>query len=228
MRLPYALVALFVAPVAWVWGSGSAGAAIRIESESAEVERGAGIVRFSVRFDGVPDFATVDEFGRVADSFQYEIDGDWRAPLGLPPEGLDAVVRGDEIHVAGDLRIRDAGFAVAPDPDPDAGGWGDVRAEVPFELVGTELRFQARLAEVGDEGDGYFAYRVFTTEYGLTTSEVESRLLPPGEQPTPGPIPIPLPAALPATAAAGVTLLVGAWLVRRQQLFPRPVRRRPH
>jgi hypothetical protein len=216
MHLPYALPAV-AAAVVLGW-SGEAGAGVAIVSESAEVDRAAGVVRFTLRFDGRPDLWTVDPLGRVADSFQYEIDGDWRAPLGLPPEGLDAVVRGDEIHAAGSLRIRAAGFDAPPDPDPLAGGWGPVRAAVPFDLDGTTLRFRAALSEIGDEGDGYFAYRVFTTEYGLTTSEVESRLLPPGEGPTPGPVPVPLPPAAQAAAVAVLVHAAASALPRRRRI----------
>ena len=128
-----------------VWKIGAAVGGIEIVSQSAAVDRGAGVVRFDLTFDETPDFFTADEFGRLADSFQYEIDGDWNAPVGIPPEGLDRVVRGDEIRVAGALRVRDAGFGMTPDPDPDAGGWGGVRAELPFRLDGTRLRFEAPL-----------------------------------------------------------------------------------
>lgn len=220
MRMSYALIA-FVS--LWVWKTGAAVAGIEIVSESAAVDLDAGVVRFTVNFDERPDFWTVDEFGRVADSFQYEVDGNWGAPIGLPPDGLDAVVRGDEIHVAGGLRVRDATFGVAPDPDPTAGGWGVVRAELPFTLDGTELRFQASLDAIGDDGDGFFAYRVFTTEYGLTTSEVESRLLPPGQEPVPGPTPVPLPGPVQATFAA-VAVLGAGWAARRVRPAGRSVR----
>jgi hypothetical protein len=185
-------------------------AGIHIVSEGADVDHSAGIAHFHARFDAAPDLRTVDEFGRVKDSFQYEIDDNWNAPLGLPPQGLDSVVRGDEIHVANALRIRDARFGITPDPDPDAGGWGAVKATVPFTLDGTELRFEAPLAAIGDD-DGYFAYRLFTTEYGLTTSEVESRVLPPGE---PGPKLIPLPPAA-WSAAAAAAMLATAHFSRR-------------
>jgi hypothetical protein len=188
-----------------------------IVSETARVDAAAGVAAFTVVFDARPDFWTVDEFDRVADSFQYEIDDDWKAPPGLPAEGLDTVVRGDEIRIADALRVRDATFGAEPDPDPSSGGWGQVRAEVPFELDGSELRFSVPLAALGDD-DGYFAYRLFTTEYGLTTSEVESRLLPPGVEPIPGPgqepAPIPLPPAAPG-AVVTLALLGGAWAARR-------------
>ena len=211
LRWSYALAAVVMLGVVKI---GAAVAGIEIVSESAAVDRDSGNVRFSVVFDESPDFWTLDEFGRVADSFQYEIDADWAAPVGLPAEGLEAVVRGEEIRVADTLRIRDAGLTVTPDSDPVAGGWGAVRAEVPFELDGAELTFTAHLSHLGDDGDGYFAYRLFTTEFGLTTSEIESRLLPPGQEPGPGPVPIPLPASLHATAITAA-LLGCLWLARR-------------
>jgi hypothetical protein len=178
-------------------------AGIRIVSERAEVDLAARAATFTVTFDAPPDFLTVDAFGRAADSFQYEIDDDWRAPVGLPVEGLDSVVRGDEIYIADALRVRDAAIDRVPDPDPAAGGWGRVLDEVPFELSGNELRFVTPLASIGDD-DGAFAYRLFTTEFGATTSEVESRVLP-----------IPLPPAVPG-AMATVVLLASARLLRRR------------
>jgi hypothetical protein len=204
MRLSLALVL----PLAAVLSAPLRGA-IHIESQSVSVDRSRDVARFAVRFDGVPDFWSMDEFDRLADSFQYEIAPAWNAPLGLPPESLSSVVRGDEIHVANGLRVRDAAFNFAPDDDPDAGGWGRVIATVPFTLTGRELRFEAPLAALGDD-DGYFAYRLFTTEYGLTVDELESRLLPPGEDPDPDPTPIPLPPALP-TAALTTLLLMVRW-----------------
>jgi len=217
MRLSFALAASLalgvVAPVAGPLAV-SAFAGVHIISEGVDVDRSAGIAHFHARFDAAPDLWTLDEFGRVADSFQYEIDDNWNAPLGLPPQGLDSVVRGDEIHIANALRIRDARFGITPDPDPNAGGWGAVKATVPFSLDGSELRFEAPLAAIGDD-DGYFAYRLFTTEYGLTTSAIESRLLPPGEPgPGPGPTPIPLPPAVWAGAAAAA-MLAAAHVARR-------------
>jgi hypothetical protein len=179
-----------------------ASAGIRILSERAEVDLESRVATFAVTFDAAPDFFTLDEFGRTADSFQYEIDDDWRAPAGLPVEGLDVVIRGDEIHIADALRVRDAAVDREPDPDPAAGGWGRVLDEVPFALGGNELRFAVPLAAIGDD-DGAFAYRLFTTEFGATTSEVESRVLP-----------IPLPPAARGVVAA-IAMLGAARLVRR-------------
>jgi hypothetical protein len=182
----------------------SAPAGIRIVSERAEVDFPTRVATFTVTFDAPPDFLTADEFGRPADSFQYEIDNDWRAPAGLPVEGLDSVIRGDEIFLADALRIRDATIDRDPDPDPAAGGWGRILDEVAFDLSGTTLRFETPLASIGDDGDGGFAYRLFTTEFGATTSAAESRVLP-----------IPLPPAAHGVAAT-IGLLGGAWMLRRR------------
>ena len=83
MRLSLALVLLLAAAPA-----APSFAAIHIESHSVTVDRPRGVARFAARFDAPPDFWTVDEFGRLADSFQYEIAPDYNAPLGLPPESL--------------------------------------------------------------------------------------------------------------------------------------------
>ena len=215
IRLSLALVPTLAAIFA-----GPSIAAIHIESHSVTVDRSRGVARFIARFDARPDLRTVDEFDRVADSFQYEISPDHKAPLGLPPESLSSVIRGDEIRLAGALRIRDAAFDFPPDPDPAAGDWGRITAAVPFTLTDRTLRFEAPLAALGDD-DGFFAYRLFTTDYGLTTDEVESRLLPPGEDPDPPPTAIPLPPALSAALIATLLLLV----VRSRRHAPSPALR---
>ena len=89
-----------------------------------------GQIRFEVPFDHIPDFLTVDQNGRPEDSFQYFIAYD-------PTQHADsstvqgAIVRGDEIHVATALRIRNA---LPSSTDPMSGGWGTVRATVPFAM----------------------------------------------------------------------------------------------
>jgi hypothetical protein len=92
-----------------------------------------------------------------------------------------------------------------------------VTAVVPFDLDGT-VPPRGEVEDIGDDGDGFFAYRVFTTEFGLTTCEVESRLLPPGEEPAPGPTPVPLPPALEAAMAAVATLCVAYLLAGRNRI----------
>ncbi|HZN65157.1 MAG TPA: hypothetical protein VFB66_07620 [Tepidisphaeraceae bacterium] len=149
-------------------------------SESVVLDRANDSVWFWVKLDGPPDFTTTDEFGRRADSFQYELDLDWAGgPGSFAFEDVDAVVRGDEFDLDGDgmLPIRAAGPGVEPDGDPRSGGWGGVLTSVPLNVQGSELWFEAPLSALGDH-DGHFAYRVYTTEFGGTTSVVESTSIP--------------------------------------------------
>src|SRR5688572_3943146 len=78
--------------------------AAMILSESVTVDQIAQEATFELEFDTVPDFFTVDAFGRPADSFQYFLfyEGD---PFQPDPE-TDVIIRGDEIHIAGDIRFR--------------------------------------------------------------------------------------------------------------------------
>jgi len=181
---------------------------VRIVDQAVDVDMASRTARFDVRFDSPPDLFTLDEFGRVADSFQYEIDSNGPVSRDLPVGSVEAVIRGDEIHVAGTLRVRAAGEGVEPDPDPDAGGWGRRRAELPFDIDGPDLSFEVPLAALGDD-DGRFAYRLFTAEFGLTVDQVEA--VAGGSEPAP----VPLPAALWPALATGAGLAAVALLRRR-------------
>jgi len=185
-------------------------AGLRIVDQRVDVDPARGLAEFFARFDASPDLFTRDEFGRLADSFQYEIDADGPVAGESPVGSIEAVIRGDEIHVAGALRVRAAGAGVQPDPDPLAGGWGRVRATVPFDLDGPALSFEVPLNALGDT-DGHFAYRLFTVEFGMMVDQVEA------VAGIPNPTAVPLPPALwPACAtAAGLGLVV---LLRRRRL----------
>ena len=175
-------------------------AGLRIVDQHVTVDDAAGRAAFAVRFDAAPDLFTRDEFGRLADSFQYEIDADGPVSRDLPVGPVEAVIRGDEISVANALRVRAAGEGVEPDPDPDAGGWGPVRAAVPFQLDGPSLSFDVPLDALGDD-DGTFAYRLFTVEFGSTVDQVE------GVAGASAAVPLP-PAAWAASATVGLFGLI--------------------
>jgi hypothetical protein len=139
--------------------------AVTVLASTVTYDEQAQIFDFSITFSGAPDFFTVDSFGRPAVAFQYYIF--FNGVHGRLNADSDSLVRGSEIHFAGDLRIRD-GLKGGSSSDPEAGGWGPLRGAVPFALVGPELSFSAPLAIVGDS-DGHFAYRLFTFEFGRTT-----------------------------------------------------------
>jgi hypothetical protein len=122
-------------------------------------------IRFEVPFEHIPDFLTVDQTGRPEDSFQYYIAYD---PTQHADSGTiqGAVVRGDEIHVAGALRIRNA---LPSSTDPTSGGWGTVRTTVPFEMRfnrdgSAVLSFVASWSDLGISGS--FGWVLDTFHFG--------------------------------------------------------------
>lgn len=150
-------------------------AALLVKSESAVVNLDAKEVLFTINFNRVPDFFTVDEVDRQADSFQYYIDPSGELPIFRPPSAysnLSSIIRGEEIHVAGDIRIRDV-FPVGSS-EPNSGGWGKIRGSVPYSLDGTVFKFSAPLQFIGDS-DGVFSYQLLLTEFGGSTDTLENK-----------------------------------------------------
>ena len=119
---------------------------------------------FSITFDAPPDFYTVDAYDRAADEFQFYIS------YALPYLETSApiIVRGGEIHYNSTIAIRDG---VGADGGPHSGGWGPVRAEVPYVLTGTIVTFNVPSSVIGDD-DGYFWYILDCFRYGTTTSRM--------------------------------------------------------
>ncbi len=131
-----------------------------------------GPIRFQVPFDHVPDFLTVDQAGRPEDSFQYYIDYD-PTPHADSSTVPGAIVRGDEIHVAAALRIRNA---LPSSTDPTSGGWGTVRATVPFEMRfdrdgSAVLSFVASWSDLGISGP--FGWVLDTFHFGTTVGSLK-------------------------------------------------------
>src|SRR5206468_4328980 len=60
-------------------------------------------VTFSITFNRPPDFYTLDGVGRQADSFQFYLFT--RSEPGINRQG-NTIVRGEEIHIGGDVRFR--------------------------------------------------------------------------------------------------------------------------
>jgi hypothetical protein len=141
---------------------------IHIVQESAVYDRATGTVDFAATFDRAPDLRRFDEFGRRANSFQYFIVGDDTLP---DLEQWDAIIRGDELSLtSGLLPIRNSSPL---DPAPEAGGWGTIRAAVPFRLHGRELTISAPLSAVSDHStDGAFAYSLETYTFGARVDHI--------------------------------------------------------
>jgi hypothetical protein len=175
--------------------------------QSVHVDPVRRVARFHLVFTRPPDFLHSDEFDRPDNSFQFEINPTFAGGPGeLLRDGVgdvQTVVRGDELRYTGGKLLRIRTTRGDPDPDPAAGGWGEVRGAVPIHLSRNELDFAADFDTLKEDGDGRFAYRVFTTQHGETTSSLEA-------------IAVPVP---PAVWIGGSTLLmaIGAqfWWRRR-------------
>jgi hypothetical protein len=136
-----------------------------LRSQSAVFDPDTGQVTFRMVFTKVPDFETRDEFGRPAEGFQYYIVGDRSLPY---PRNFDTIIRQEEIGIPdGMLRIRNA---YPSDPDPRSGGWGTIRADIPYQLDRRVLIFSVDLGVVSDHStDGHFNYELQLGGYGGIT-----------------------------------------------------------
>ena len=142
----------------------------RVVSEQAVYDPASGNVELTVRFDRRPDFRSVDEFGRPAYSFQYFIVGD--DALGFP-ERFDAIIRGGELQLKS--RLLPIRRSAPADPAPEAGGWGAIRATVPYKLHGHTLTLSVDLNDLSDHStDGGFSYILETYNDGSLVESIEN------------------------------------------------------
>ncbi len=135
-----------------------------IDSQSVVVDIGNQEALFTIVFNRIPDFYTLDEFGRPVDGFQYYIDFDCN-PVWQGSNFAETIIRGSEIYAYGLIPLRDA---TGDSADPTSGGWGEIRGLVPYQLDGTKLTFTVSLQGIGDT-DGQFGYALQLGEYGATT-----------------------------------------------------------
>ncbi len=131
-------------------------AALLINSQSVTVDMENEEVLFAIVFNRDPDFYTVDEHDRQADEFQYYIDFDCNpVQQGVKFQGAssaETIVRGGEIYAYDQIPFRNESGTSS---DPTSGGWGEIRALVPYQLDGAVLTFTATLETIGDI-DGQF------------------------------------------------------------------------
>jgi len=142
--------------------------------QSCLVDTTAGTATFRLSFGHEPQFFVPDGATEQPDGFQIEIDADQNTfdhPIQF--EEIDSVVRGAEIFGGDEIPVRDP----EGDGGDTAGGWGPVRATLPFQLEGNTLTFMTGLDTIGDQ-DGKFRYRVITTENGSLISEVNAAIIP--------------------------------------------------
>ena len=163
--------------------------------QSVEVDRTNGLATFSLTFDQHPSFVAIDS-GQLK-AFQYEVDVDSQdTSKPIVFDQIDTIIRGGEIWEGQGIPVRDRDG----NGGAHAGGWGAVRALVPFNVdeATNTLTFSTSLSNLGDT-DGKFRYRLFTTDNGGLTSDIQAAAIP-----------------LPVAAWSGVVLLgaLGATGVR--------------
>lgn len=144
-------------------------AALMVDYQSVEVNSTTQEALFTIGFNEVPDFLSVDEFGAQADSFQYFIDADGEFPVPGVSEELEAIIRGEEIYIAGDVRVRE----ISGNGGLNSGGWGPIRGSVPFSLNGSVLTFSTPWQFI-DDSNGQFSYALEWYEFGSFRGRLES------------------------------------------------------
>lgn len=143
------------------------------------------VVHFEIVYNREPDFYTLDPKRRQADSFQIHLDtvsgvNGWG---GTSPFPWETIVRGEEIHIEGDIRIRD--HLQAPSPKPHSGGWGPIAGSVPYRLDGKTQTFSAPYDMLNTQS-GKFAFVLELYNYGTGTGVIYDGSS--MEVPAPGPI----------------------------------------
>jgi hypothetical protein len=149
------------------------GSQFTIVSQSAHYERQNATVTFTVVFNQAPNFLATDVYGRQQDSFQYFIVGDNDLHY---PANYDSIIRAEEIHVTRtSIRIRNG---YPPDyADSNSGGWGTIRATVPFTVHGRVLTFSTPLRSISDHPDQKtIPYQLESYEFGADTRLVQGAI----------------------------------------------------
>jgi hypothetical protein len=144
-----------------------------LDWQTVSVDDASQTATFTLSFNRVPDFSAPPG-GSQPDAFLYEIDADASTfNDALDFDDIDTVIRGAEIHKGEGIPVRDRDG----DGGPDAGGWGPVRALLPFDLDGQTLTFTTGLSDIGDD-DSRFRYRLITIDGGALTGETQGAVIP--------------------------------------------------
>ena len=164
----------------------------------------------------MPDFFTLDTFGRQADSFQFYIDSELNDPTPFNSYLVDVLIRGEEIHVGGGIPIRNAQpFGTG---GPDSGGWGPLVGSVAYSLSAlgngeAKLNFAVPTNLI----NGPFLYGVETYGYGsATSSDIRTFPGPPENFSTQISGPVASATPEPQSGVVVVMSLIGIYLLRKR------------
>ncbi len=154
--------------IAWCAAVPASGQTLEVKSHAVVYDQVNRLVHFRLDYNREPDFFTLDPQGRQADAFQFHLDtilGN-HGFGGTSPLPWETIVRGEEIHVGGDVRIRD--HILGPSAKPGSGGWGPIAGSVPYQLVGATQTFTAPFSMLNTTS-GKFSYVLELYEFGAWT-----------------------------------------------------------
>ncbi len=120
-----------------------------------------GAMLFSLLFNHTPDFATVDQFGRPAESFQWYLTDDLKATRPMGGSVADYIMRGDEMGKSGMVRM----CTTAPLGAGCPGGWGLDLGPIPSQWNPQTLALSFSVPLDNFTGNLY-AYDVISLKYG--------------------------------------------------------------
>jgi len=170
-----------------------------LESQNLSIDQQTHAADFSLTFNQSPDFTTLNSQGQPVNSFQIDFNGNYPPPSKTSfLNSVTGVVRGDEIHIAGDIPIRSA----TGNGGPNSGGWGPAVDSVPFSLIGDTVSFSVPTKDLGWTGHSY-KYLAFSLSNGTQTASQSVTM-------------VPTPAAFPA-GVVGLIVMAGATFVIRRR-----------
>jgi hypothetical protein len=143
-------------------------------SSDLTVNKAAGLVDFSLTFNQAPVFSDISPDGIPTESFQVNFVGN--PVLGSSPAAetdLTSVIRGDEIHVGNDVRVRQP----TGNGGIDSGGWGPVTAAVPYTVSNNTIAFSIPASALGWTG-GQYSASIYSLNYGTLTAAQTVQLIP--------------------------------------------------
>lgn len=172
-----------------------------VVSHAVRYDSAAQTVLFEIEFNRKPDFFTLDAGGRQADSWQINMDTvqGINGFGGNSPYIWETIARGEEIHTADKVRIRN--HILGPSPEPISGGWGPVAGSYSYSMVGARQAFTIPYSALNTT-TGAFRFELECYQFGVIQPHVIR-----GNS-------VPM---VPAPAASGMLIPGGMVLFRRRR-----------
>lgn len=121
---------------------------------------------FEVTYKNVPEFLTTDCHKRQAHAFQFYMAYDTTHTPSASDDSWDVIIRGEEIHIDGTIRLRNSNLS-GPQNNEESGGWGPLMTSngIDYQIFYTTITFSIPWDVLGDP-DGKIYYDLLNTNYG--------------------------------------------------------------